>query len=455
MATFVNDYTALITSDFTWNHATGRSFSPEAVFLTYSFADSKPPLGYGVNYENQNFFRPLTDGEKAIFREAINIWSSVSGITFFEVASGLGDVEGGAYDLSSSTAGQASLPHSGVYGASASPMLYAPSTGYNAVWLDHETGMDLHTMLHEIGHRLGLEHPHDGSDPLLSPALDNGANTVMSYNNFLPRLGTMDVQAIQALYGTPAQKGSNVASWSWNAASQTLTQTGSGAGELLHGTGTHDIIYAAGGRDIVVARSGNDTIFVSGNTFQVAGGTGFDTVHTDMVRADVGTLSRDGDMVSIATPGAGAFDITMFEVERVMFKDAALAYDFEGIAGQAYRLYRAAFARTPDEAGLGFWIRELDKGTGDLLWAARGFMGSAEFATKYGQPSAVSNDAFISVLYRNVLNRDADTGGFAFWNSQMGNGMTRDQILAHFSESPENKANVAGLISDGIWYGLS
>lgn len=453
MASFVNDYTALLTNTSTWNHVSGQPFTPKAVFLTYSFAATKPPLVNGINYEDPNFFRPLSDAEKAIFREAINTWSSVSGITFFEVSAGLGDIEAGGYRMNNNTAGQGTMPSSGVYSSNGQAKVYAPgSEPYKGVWLDIRSGMDLHTMLHEIGHTLGLEHPHDGTDPLLAAAFDNGVNTVMSYKDFLPKLGTMDVQAIQALYGTAAQKGTNVASWSWNQGSQTLTQTGTGAAEILHGTGANDIIYGGGGRDVIVTKSGNDTIFVTGKAFEIAAGTGFDTVHTDMVRADVRTVSRSEEVVSILPQGASGFDITMIQAERILFRDAALAFDFDGIAGQAYRLYQAAFARTPDEAGLGFWIRKLDSGEGNLQWAARGFMGSAEFASKYGQPGTVSNDAFISVVYRNVLNRNPDADGFAFWNDKIANGMTRDNILANFSESAENKANVAGTISDGIWF---
>jgi hypothetical protein len=34
----------------------------------------------------------------------------------------------------------------------------------------------------------------------------------------------------------------------------------------------------------------------------------------------------------------------------------AVALDVDGAAGQAYRLYQAAFDRAPDKNGLGYWI---------------------------------------------------------------------------------------------------
>ena len=145
-------------------------------------------------------------------------------------------------------------------------------------------------------------------------------------------------------------------------------------------------------------------------------------------------------------------DFTLIEYERIKFEDQSVAFDIEGNAGQAYRIYKAAFDRIPDAPGLGNWIRHLDNGSGDLNWVAGHFITSAEFQALYGSPSSVSNNDFIRLLYNNVLDRDPDDGGFQAWNQNMQNGMSRAEVLGHFSESPENKANVETLISDGIWF---
>ena len=117
-------------------------------------------------------------------------------------------------------------------------------------------------------------------------------------------------------------------------------------------------------------------------------------------------------------------------------------------AGSAYRVYQAAFARTPDNGGLKYWIGQVDAGT-SLIDVAKGFIASAEFQSIYG--ANPSNADFVSKLYQNVLGREGEAGGLAFWVGELDSG-ARDKatVLAGFSESSENIAGVAATIADGI-----
>ncbi|PYD07078.1 protease, partial [Pseudomonas savastanoi pv. glycinea] len=127
----------------------------------------------------------------------------------------------------------------------------------------------------------------------------------------------------------------------------------------------------------------------------------------------------------------------MSGVERLHFTDGALALDIGGAAGQAYRVYRAAFDRTPDLGGVGFWISRLDAGA-TLDDIAAGFVASGEFAALYG--SAPSNEEIVLRLYRNVLDREPDQGGYAFWVDVLDSGRAGlNTVLAQFSESAENR----------------
>lgn len=203
------------------------------------------------------------------------------------------------------------------------------------------------------------------------------------------------------------------------------------------------------------------------------GGAGIDTAFYAAPRAQA-VIALDAASpqlaASVAVPGLGTD--TLANVERLRFDDAAVALDIYptgdvddpvtkgdgGNAGKAYRLYQAAFAREPDAQGLGYWIAQVDAGA-RLFDIATGFIQSAEFATLYG--AAPSNAEYTRALYLNVLGREPDAPGYAYWNAllegQPWQGVyygstTRQQMLVDFSEGAENKANVAALIGNGFDY---
>jgi hypothetical protein len=142
---------------------------------------------------------------------------------------------------------------------------------------------------------------------------------------------------------------------------------------------------------------------------------------------------------------------TAREVERFEFDDGALLFDLraEDVAA-VYRLYAAAFARTPDEDGLRFWVEALEDGRTTLPQLADFFTVSDEFAAAYG--SDASDTVFIDALYGNVLGRTADADGHAFWLGVFATGeMDRGDMLSQFAESPENVARTEPDLADGIW----
>ena len=195
----------------------------------------------------------------------------------------------------------------------------------------------------------------------------------------------------------------------------------------------------------IAGGAGNDALHVPAGVLALDGGAGLDIAVYSGARASF-TVAQDGSGFSV-TDAAGDH-ATLHNIERVQFGDGMVALDIDGTAGQAYRLYQAAFDRTPDKVGLGYWIEVLDHGQ-TLHDAARDFVGSQEFANLYG--ANVSDAQFVEALYQNVLHRPAEGTGFDFWVSSL-QIVSRADVLVNFSESAENKAQVVGSIQNGIDY---
>ncbi len=115
-------------------------------------------------------------------------------------------------------------------------------------------------------------------------------------------------------------------------------------------------------------------------------------------------------------------------------------------AAQVTRLYDTAFDRQPDDAGLVFWTNALRTGVAELDDLAELFVASPEFRNRYGD---LGNGEFVALLYRNVLDREADPEGLAFWTAEVQSGRAdRDDVVLAFSESPEHVAKVGPVSTD-------
>lgn len=108
--------------------------------------------------------------------------------------------------------------------------------------------------------------------------------------------------------------------------------------------------------------------------------------------------------------------------------------EFQAHAGALARLYFAAFARTPDEAGMTHWMEQMLNQNQSLEKVAQGFADSSEFQRKYG---SLDNAGFLETLYQNVLGRSPDDAGKAYWMEQLKLGTTRGEVLAGFAQSGE------------------
>lgn len=111
-----------------------------------------------------------------------------------------------------------------------------------------------------------------------------------------------------------------------------------------------------------------------------------------------------------------------------------------------YRVYLATLDRAPDLTGLSRWVRDMGAGL-ELEEVISGFVNSPEFKATYG---STSNEEFVQLLYKNVLDRDADATGLKNWTERLDNGESRESVVRGFSQSPEFIANTAADVSTFI-----
>jgi serralysin len=140
---------------------------------------------------------------------------------------------------------------------------------------------------------------------------------------------------------------------------------------------------------------------------------------------------------------------TLLNVERIQFADNKwTALDIDGAAGQVYRLYQAAFDRVPDAGGFAYWLKAVDNGL-TYYGMAEAFTRTDEFKALF--TADPSDTYFLTQMYAHVLHRQPDAAGLEWWIEGIRTS-SRHEVLAGFSESPENQAQVIGSIQNGIEY---
>jgi len=220
-------------------------------------------------------------------------------------------------------------------------------------------------------------------------------------------------------------------------------------GAKLEGGDGNDYLVSGNGGVELDGGNGDDTLVGHDALFDILhGGAGIDRALYRQASSAF-TVEKNGPGMTVAAKASGTIDY-LDGVERIQFSDVSYAYDTDGAAGQAFRIYRAAFDRAPDLVGMGFWLSRIDKDV-PLVAIAGGFVASKEFAELYG--SAPTNAELVTRMYTNVLHRDPDPAGHAFWLDVLDTKKADvAAVLASISESTENQQAVAELIANGIAY---
>ena len=174
-------------------------------------------------------------------------------------------------------------------------------------------------------------------------------------------------------------------------------------------------------------------------------------IKMDMRKEDL-SISKVGDSGEWSITGTGIGTDMLSGFKRLEFEDGVLALDIDpgDTAGQAYRLYQAAFARVPDMPGVAYHMNDMESNGLSVVQIARNFIASPEFKTQYGENP--TEDEYINLLYQNVLGRTPGQFEIDYYKERFESGTTDwNTTLVFFAESPENVSLVAPQIEDGIW----
>jgi len=346
--------------------------------VTYSFMESAASY---LGADDRTGFAAMSQTQRTAVRQALAAWAAVANITFTEVAD---TGSGGSMRFATNaqqgvSSGYAYYPSS--LFAIAGDVFLANDSSANTSPTVGTYGYK--TLLHEIGHAIGLKHPGNynaggggAEGPYLPSAEDSYQYTLMSYNSH-PSLGysglptgpaLYDIAAVQYLYGanTQTRTGSDTYSLSdttspfssaiWDAAGldtidasrQTLGATidlraghfssagtngadGQAVGNvsIAYGVTIENVTGGAGSdalignavTNVLIGGAGNDTLTGGDANDTLDGGTGTDTAVFSGNQSSY-DIARSGTSVTVTHRNSGSDGTdTLTSIEYAQFAD--------------------------------------------------------------------------------------------------------------------------------------
>ncbi|PWC34579.1 matrixin family metalloprotease [Azospirillum sp. TSO35-2] len=320
-----------------------------AVTVSYAFLTSSRQVAAA----DASGFATMSTAQRAAVRQALAAWSAVANITFVETtdtanatiafATNRQNGQSAAYTYYPSTAAQGGE----VFIANDSPSNSNPVSGSYGYM----------TLVHEIGHALGLKHPGNynagsgggAEPPYLASAQDNYAYSVMSYysnaslpsGSYLTGPSLYDIAAIQYLYGANMATAAGDSGYALNTGGFTTlwdptgrnsldgsAQTAALSLDLREGSfstaGNTTFLALAYGTRVQMATggSGDDSFTVNSLGDSLNGGTGNDTVVFSGASAQYRLARLDNG--SYIVSGVEGNDL-LTSIEYLLFSDRTTA----------------------------------------------------------------------------------------------------------------------------------
>jgi hypothetical protein len=293
-------------------------------------------------------------------------------------------------------------------------------------------GVAYETLLHELGHVLGLKHSFEGPQQLAagsSLGQDNTGTTLMSYNEVggpYDQYGRYDVAALAWIYGRDGLGGN-------------------------YGVGTPG--------KMLMGSVGNDSL---------QGGAGADIALYSGARASYAVSKASGGYAVADKTGVVGTD-SLAAIERIQFDDMSVNLTAGNVAGSIstaqlnslVELYIAYLNRTPDADGMVHWIGKLKAGQSLDQIGQQFYESAVFFGNLTGYSATSTNTDFVKKVYSNVLGRDnPDTQGVNFWSAKLASGeetrgsLVSDMLIsAHSFKGRTDYGWVADLLDNKIAVG--
>ena len=265
-------------TNWRWN---GAQDLGTAIVVTYDFSTGAelPSLASYDPY-GASSYSAFTESQRSNFRAAAAEFMSAAGIILVEVDS---DAMINVFNASgSSVGGWAGIPYVTEHHTSEVNLVIDSYGSYE------EGSYGYYTLVHELGHAVGLDHSHSGQYQLHS-SMDSTANTVMSYNydSSATGLQSLDVAALQDIYGSSSVGGT------WN-----FTYNDNGNRLIANGSAADETIVAAAGKNRINGQGGDDTITGNASKDVLRGNNGQDTLNggdgNDFLRGGRGDDTLNG-----------------------------------------------------------------------------------------------------------------------------------------------------------------